>query len=126
MRDWFFKIQFIRVGGAFLSIIGEYLSGRSQVVGVDGSSSASVDVVSGVPQSSVLGPLLFLVYTSKLFSLVSNTLVGYADYTTLLGVVPEPSDRTSVIDSFNADLAVISDWCLPWSMKLNVGNTLRP
>ena len=48
-----YKLQSIGVGGAFLSIIGEYLSGHSQVVVVDGSSSVLVDVISGVPQGSV-------------------------------------------------------------------------
>ena len=102
------------------------LSGRSQivvVVVVDSSSSASIDVVSGVPQGCALGPLLLLVYTSERFSLGSKTLVGYADDTTLLGVVPRPSDRISVTDSINADLAVISDWRLRYGMKLNAGNT---
>ena len=59
----------------------EFFSGCSQVVVVDGSSSASVDVVSGDTQGSVFGTLLLLVYTSELFSLASNTLRGYADGT---------------------------------------------
>ena len=62
---------------------------------------SSVDGVTGVSQGSVLGPLLFLVYTSELFSLVSNTLVEYADDTTLLGIVPRPSDHTSFKNSLN-------------------------
>ena len=111
-----FKLQYIEVGGAFPSIIGEILSGNSQVVVVDVSSSARVDVISGVPQGSVLGSLLFLVYTSELFSLFNNILVGYADDTTLLGVVPRPSNRT---DFLNAEVAVISDWCLRRGKKLN-------
>ena len=80
-------------------------------------------MVSGVPQGCVLGPLLFLVYTSELFSLVSNSQVGYASDTSFLGVVPRPSDRTSVTDSFDADLPVISDWCFRWGVKLNTGKT---
>ena len=55
---------------------------------VDGSSSKSVNVVSGVPQGSVLGPLLFLLYTLELFSILENKLIGYADDSTLIAVVP--------------------------------------
>ena len=73
-----------------LSIPTEFLSNRSQHVMVDGCRSKLVDVVSGVPQCSVLGPLLFLLYTSELFSFLENKLIGYADDSTLMTVVPSP------------------------------------
>ena len=62
-----------------LSILTEFLSNRSQHVIVDGCRSKLVDVVSEVPQGSVFGPLLFLLYTSELFSILENKLIGYAD-----------------------------------------------
>ena len=46
---------------------------------VNGCPSKLVNVVSGVPQGSVLGPLLFLLYTSELFSILENKLISYAD-----------------------------------------------
>ena len=52
-----YKMQSIGVSGVVLSIIREFLSGSSQVVVADGSSSASVDVESGIVQRSVLGSL---------------------------------------------------------------------
>ena len=54
---------------------------------VDGCLSKLVNVVSGVPQGSVLGPLLFLLYTSELFSILENKRIGYADDSTLMAVV---------------------------------------
>ena len=57
---------------------------------VDGCRSKLVNVVSGVPQGSVFGPLLFLLYTSELFSVLENKLIGYADDSTLIAVVPSP------------------------------------
>ena len=62
------------IGGSVLSILAQFLSDRSQHVMVDGRRSKLVNVVSGVPQGSVLGPMLFLLYTSELFSILENKL----------------------------------------------------
>ena len=62
-----------------LPVLTQFLSNRSQHVVVDGCRSKLVKVVSGVPQGSVLGPLLFLLYTSELFSILENNLIDYAD-----------------------------------------------
>ena len=56
------------IGGFGLSLLTHFLSDRSQHVMVDGCRSKLVYGVSGVPQGSVLGPLLFFLYTSELFS----------------------------------------------------------
>ena len=70
--------------------IDKDLINQSQNVMVDGCRSKLVNVVLGVPQGSVLGPLLFILYTSELFSILENKLIGYADDSTLLAVVPSP------------------------------------
>ena len=60
---------------------------------VDGCRSKLVNGVSDVPKGSVLGPLLFLLYTSELFSILENKLIGYADDFTLMAVVyPQASE----------------------------------
>ena len=71
-----------------LSVLTQFLSSRSQYVLVDGCRSKLVNVVSGVPHGSVLGPLLFLLYTLELFFILENKLIGYADDSTLMAVVP--------------------------------------
>ena len=76
-----------------LSVLTQFLFNRSQYVVVDGCRSILVNVVSGVSQGSVLGPLLFLLYTAELFSVVENKLYGYADDSTLVAVVPSPGVR---------------------------------
>ena len=90
---------------------------------VDGCRSKLVDVVSGMPQGSVLGPLLFLLYTSERFSILENKLIGYADDSTLMGVVPSPAIRVTVAESLIGDLGRVSEWCDLWGMKLNASKT---
>ena len=63
-----------------------------------------VDIVSGVLQGSVLGPLLFFLYTLELFSILKNELIGYADGSTLMAVVPSPGVRVIVAESLIRDL----------------------
>ena len=62
-----------------LSILPQFLSNRSQQVMVGGCRSKLVNVVSGVPQGSVLGPLLFYLVNFGVFSILKNKLIGYAD-----------------------------------------------
>ena len=85
-----YKLSSVGIGGFELSVLTQFLSNRSQYVLVDRCHSKLVNVVSGVPQGSVLGPLLFLLYTSELFSILENKLIGYADDSTLMAVVPSP------------------------------------
>ena len=89
---------------------------------VDGCRSKLVNVVSGVPKG-VLVPLLFLLYTSESFSVLENKLIGYADDSTLIAVVPSPGIRVSVAESISHDLVKVSEWCDLWGMKLNAGKT---
>ena len=118
-----YKLRSAGVGGSLLSVLAQFLSQRTQKVAIDGIFSDSVNVVSGVPQGSVLGPLLFLLYTSDLFSCVENTLVGYADDATLMATVTRPADRIAVAESINRDLIAISNWCRLWGMLLNPSKT---
>ena len=86
---------------------------------VNSCRSKLVNVVSGVPQGSVFGPLLFLLYTSELFSILENKLIGYADDSTLIAVVPSPGSRVTVAESLSRDLVKVCEWCDLWGMKLN-------
>ena len=70
-----------------LSVLTQFLSNRSQYVVVDGCRSKLVNVVSGVPQGSVLGQQLSLLYTAELFSIVENKLYGNTDDSTLVADV---------------------------------------
>ena len=78
---------------------------------LDGYRIKLVNVVLGVPQGSVLRPLLFLLYTSELFSILENMLIGYADDSTLMAFVPSPGVRVAVAESLIRDLGRVSEWC---------------
>ena len=87
---------------------------------VDDCRSKLVNVASVVPQGSVLGPLLFFLNTSELFSLLENKLLGYADDSTLMAVVPSKGARVAVAESLIRDLGIVSEWCVLWVILLSL------
>ena len=90
---------------------------------MDGQYSDYKFVLSGVPQGSVLGPLLFILYTADMWLGLENKLMAYADDTTLYSAIRSPRDRLAVANSLNEDLAKIQLWCDRWGMKLNPNKT---
>ena len=66
---------------------------------------------------------MFLLYTSELFSVFKNNLIGYADDSTLIAVVPSPELRVAVAETLSRDLVKVSEWRDLWGMKLNASKT---
>ena len=66
---------------------------------------------------------MFLLYTSELFSILENKLIGYADDSTLKAVVPSPGVRVVAAESLIRYLGRVSEWCDLWGMKLNASKT---
>ena len=122
-QGFLYNLCSVGIGGSVLSILTQFLSNRSLLVIVDGCRSKLVNVVSGVPQRSVLGQLLLLLYNSVLFSILENKLIGYADDSTQMPVVPSPGIRVTVAKSLIRDLRRVNEWCILWGMKLNESNT---
>ena len=104
----FYKLRFMDFGGRFLSIVAEFLSDRRRRVRWNGKVSVSDNVASGMHQGSVLGPLLYILYISKLFHFVGNYIGGDADDTSIYTVISRPLLRPQVTESLNQDLAVIN------------------
>ena len=94
-----FKLRQLGVGGPFLSILTEFLSNRLQRVVVDGQFNEYIKVISGVPQGSVLGLLLFILYNHDMWFGLENMLVSYADDATLLARIPPPNVRFDVAET---------------------------
>ena len=104
-----YKLCSMGIGGSLLSKLTQFLSNRRQHVMVDSCHSKLVNVTSGALQGSFLGPLLFLLYSSDLFSILENKLISYVDDSTLITVVPLPGIRVTVADSLSRDLVKVSE-----------------
>ena len=88
-----------------LKLIHNYLSNRKQRVQVNDSYSLCQDILFGVPQGSILGPLLFNVFLADLFFTLNNIeIVNYADDTTLYTVFDNIDDLISSLEKSSKDL----------------------
>lgn len=97
------------------------MSGRSQRVVIDGSASSWSPVETGVPQGSILGPLLFLVYTNDIVNYIQNDIYLYADDTSLLSI---SDDAEIAAMDLNADLYILQCWAKTWHMTFNPSKTV--
>ena len=82
---------------------------------MDGCSSATVLVISGVPQGTVLGLLLFLCYVNNIPSCVSSNIRLYADDILIYRVVTRDADS----DELQKDLVSLQRWSDEWQMSFN-------
>ena len=85
----------------------DYLSERKQRVVINGQESEWGEISAGVPQGSVLGPLLFIVYINDLPQCVENNIRIFADDTSLFISFKNPQDAS---ESLNRDLNSIHQW----------------
>lgn len=111
-----FKLNELNLNPALFSWIEAFLTNRSQYVNANGNNSSFSSVTSGVPQGSVLGPLLFLIYINDLPKSVSSSISMYADDCVIYRSITNNSD----ISILQSDLNVISSWCDLWLMELNI------
>ena len=90
-----------------------YLTGRQQRVVLNGQNSSWKNILAGVPQGSVLGPLLFLIYINDLPNGIESICKIFADDTSLFSKV---KDATFSDTQLNNDLNIISKWAFQWKM----------
>ena len=110
------KLEQNGVCGNLLKFFQNYLTNRKQRVVLNGSFSDYSTVVSGVPQGSVLGPLLFLIYINDLERDINSNIKFFADDTMLFSIVHDP---TTSANDLNHDLNIILQWAYQWKMEFN-------
>ncbi|MBV8073763.1 MAG: RNA-directed DNA polymerase, partial [Acidobacteriaceae bacterium] len=108
-----------------LSFLRSYLSGRTQAVSVDSYLSDVSAITTGVPQGSVLGPLLFSLYTTPLSYLLDSSGLSYHLYAddTQLYISFKASDATSALNILSASLDNIHTWLSRNYLALNPSKT---
>jgi len=90
------KLKSHGITGKVASCIEEWLNNRKQRLGITGTLSELVPVISGVPQGSVLGPLPFLIYINDLDCNVKNWILKFADDTKIFSKIMDDNDRDSL------------------------------
>ena len=104
------------IHGKLLSWFSNYLSIRYQRVVLPGGVSSLCHVQAGVPQGSILGPLLFLIYINDIVDDIQANINLFADGTSLSMTVGDPTDVGSILQS---DIDKITDWAQKWLVKFN-------
>ena len=112
------KLKSHGIGNSITNWIEQWLTDRSQRVVVDGEVVSSwKSVLSGVPQGSLLGPILFLVYIDDLEEGVTGNILKFADYTKLFRKTKEIGDKQKLQDDIDKSVR----WSEKWQILFNVG-----
>ena len=117
----FDKLENFGVRGVALQWFKSYLHNRSQYVVYNGLQSAKLGIKCDVPQGSILGPILFLIYINDIrnvFRLLQ--LLLFADYT---NIFLEHMDIKTLIETVNSELVKLADWFSANRLSLNVSKT---
>ena len=115
-----FKLGKSGIRGDLLAWFKNYLSDRQQRVVIHGQSSSWGTIQAGVPQGSVLGPLLFLIFINDIVDVVRSNIKLFADDTSLYLTVDDPD---TAAETMNTDLSEIDIWSKVWLVFFNTLKT---
>ena len=113
-----FKLGKMGITGSLLRILESFLKDRSQKVVIEGICSSVLEMRSGVPQGSVLGPILFIVYINDLSSIFPQPTVSkyFADDAKLYTEISTVDD----IDTLQFNLDSLSTWANSWQLAISI------
>ena len=114
-RRLIMKTEAHGIGGPVLRWINDFLSNRKQSVVVGNAQSSEAPVTSGIPQGSVLGPVLFILYINDLPQIVDSEVRLFADDTKIF----TRSDRPGAVDVLQSDLQKLETWSKAWLLKFH-------
>ena len=118
-----FKLKQNGVNGYVLDILSSFLTNRKQRTLINGKFSSWRDVQAGVPQGSVLGPLLFLIYINDITQNMKCDARIFADDTSIFKIVENP---TKASQDLGHDLNLVQVWAHQWKMSFNPDPTKPP
>ncbi len=119
-RGLLFKLSCIGISGSLLEWFSSYLSQRQQRVVYANASSIWSTINAGVPQGSIVGPLLFLIYINDIVKDINSNTRLFADDTSLYIIVDDPQSSSVQL---NNDLRTIHQWSLDWLVTFNPSKT---
>ena len=115
------KLAAYGVTGKILRWIETFLTDRKQRVCVEGSLSNWEDVLSGIPQGSVLGPTLFVMFINDMPDAITSLSKMFADDAKVFRQIENRAD----IAALQKDLDHLTDWSLKWQMNFNIKKCKR-
>ena len=109
------KLHYYGISGPMLYWVKSFLSNRTQHVSINGSHSALANVTSGVPQGSVLGPVLFLLYINDITNQIQSNIRLFADDSIVYREIRSPADHHIL----QTDIQKLTDWSNKWQINFN-------
>lgn len=119
-RGLLYKLENNGISGNLLTWFSDYLTGRKQRVALSGTFSNTLPIMAGVPQGSILGPLLFIVFINDIVDSIHSAIRLFADDTSLYIIIDNP---ISAAEQLNSDLIKINDWANTWLVTFNPNKT---